>query len=34
VTHDPAAARCGTRELHLVDGRAYAVDTAAPIAER
>jgi ABC-type lipoprotein export system ATPase subunit len=24
VTHDQAAARCGTRELHLVDGRAYA----------
>ena len=25
VTHDPAAARYGTRELHLVDGRARAV---------
>jgi ABC-type lipoprotein export system ATPase subunit len=24
VTHDQAAARCGTRELHLGDGRAYA----------
>jgi ABC-type lipoprotein export system ATPase subunit len=24
VTHDQAAARCGTRELDLVDGRAYA----------
>ena len=23
VTHDQAAARCGTRELHLGDGRAY-----------
>ena len=34
VTHDQAAARYGTRELHLVDGHAYAVDTAAPIAER
>ena len=28
VTHDPAAARCGTRELHLVDGRAYAAPVA------
>jgi ABC-type lipoprotein export system ATPase subunit len=34
VTHDQTAARYGTRELHLVDGRAYAIDTAAPIAER
>lgn len=34
VTHDPAAACYGSRELHLVDGRAYAVDSAAPIAER
>ncbi|WP_409428621.1 ABC transporter ATP-binding protein [Mycobacterium sp. SMC-11] len=25
VTHDRAAARYGTREVHLVDGRAYAV---------
>ena len=25
VTHDPAAARYGTRELHLVDGRACAL---------
>jgi ABC-type lipoprotein export system ATPase subunit len=34
VTHDQAAARYGTRELHLVDGHAYGADTAAPIAER
>jgi len=34
VTHDQAAARYGTRELHLVDGHAYGVDAAAPIAER
>jgi ABC-type lipoprotein export system ATPase subunit len=34
VTHDQAAARYGSRELHLVDGRAYAIDAAAPIAER
>jgi ABC-type lipoprotein export system ATPase subunit len=33
VTHDPAAARYGSRELHLVDGRATAVDVAAPIDE-
>ena len=26
VTHDPAAVRYGTRELHLVDGRARAAD--------
>ena len=26
VTHDQAAARYGSRELHLVDGRAYAVE--------
>ena len=32
VTHDQAAARYGSRELHLVDGRAYAVDAAAPAA--
>ncbi|SBS77635.1 Lipoprotein-releasing system ATP-binding protein LolD (fragment) [uncultured Mycobacterium sp.] len=30
VTHDPAAARYGSRELHLVDGRARAVDAALP----
>jgi ABC-type lipoprotein export system ATPase subunit len=34
VTHDRAAARYGSRELHLVDGRACAVDAAAPIPER
>jgi len=34
VTHDQAAARYGTRELHLVDGHAYGADTAAPVAER
>jgi ABC-type lipoprotein export system ATPase subunit len=34
VTHDRAAARYGSRELHLVDGRACAVDTAAPTGER
>ncbi|HET7667410.1 MAG TPA: ABC transporter ATP-binding protein [Mycobacterium sp.] len=28
VTHDQAAARYGSRELHLVDGRAATVDTA------
>ena len=33
VTHDRAAAGYGSRELHLVDGRACAVDTAAPVAE-
>ena len=33
VTHDRAAARYGSRELHLVDGRANAVDAATPIAE-
>jgi len=32
VTHDQAAARYGSRELHLVDGRDYAA--VAPIAER
>jgi ABC-type lipoprotein export system ATPase subunit len=31
VTHDQAAARYGTRELHLVDGHAGEVDTAAVI---
>jgi ABC-type lipoprotein export system ATPase subunit len=34
VTHDHAAARYGSRELHLVDGRPCAVDSAASIAER
>jgi ABC-type lipoprotein export system ATPase subunit len=34
VTHDQAAARYGSRELHLVDGRACAVDAAAPAGER
>ncbi len=33
VTHDQAAARYGSRELHLVDGRACAVDTAVPVLE-
>jgi ABC-type lipoprotein export system ATPase subunit len=32
VTHDQAAARYGSRRLHLVDGRASEVDSAAPIA--
>jgi putative ABC transport system ATP-binding protein len=34
VTHDQAAAGYGSRELHLVDGRACAVDAAAPAVER
>jgi ABC-type lipoprotein export system ATPase subunit len=34
VTHDRAAARYGSRELHLVDGRACAVDADAPAMER
>ncbi|MGO9104255.1 MAG: ABC transporter ATP-binding protein [Mycobacterium sp.] len=34
VTHDRAAACYGSRELHLVDGRACAVDVAAPAGER
>jgi putative ABC transport system ATP-binding protein len=34
VTHDPAAARYGSRELRLVDGRASAVDEAAPVEEK
>jgi ABC-type lipoprotein export system ATPase subunit len=34
VTHDQAAARYGSRELHLVDGRACAVDAAAPAVDR
>jgi ABC-type lipoprotein export system ATPase subunit len=32
VTHDRAAASYGSREIHLVDGRAYAVD-ASPIGQ-
>ncbi len=31
VTHDRTAALYGTRELHLVDGHAHAVDTVAPL---
>jgi ABC-type lipoprotein export system ATPase subunit len=34
VTHDQAAVRYGTRELHLIDGRANEVEAAVPIAER
>ncbi|RDH78747.1 ABC transporter ATP-binding protein [Mycolicibacterium moriokaense] len=34
VTHDRAAARYGTRELHLVDGRACTADDATPMGER
>ena len=34
VTHDPAAARYGSRALHLVDGRASAVDTATRVDEQ
>jgi ABC-type lipoprotein export system ATPase subunit len=34
VTHDQAAARYGSRELHLVDGRAQAIDSVAPVGER
>ena len=34
VTHDQGAARYGTRELHLVDGRACANDVVATTAER
>jgi ABC-type lipoprotein export system ATPase subunit len=33
VTHDQAAAGYGTREVHLVDGRACAGDAAAPAGE-
>jgi ABC-type lipoprotein export system ATPase subunit len=33
VTHDLAAAEYGSRKLHLVDGRASAIDAAAPITE-
>jgi ABC-type lipoprotein export system ATPase subunit len=32
VTHDQAAARYGSREVHLVDGRACAIE-AAPAGE-
>ncbi|WP_163746393.1 ABC transporter ATP-binding protein [Mycolicibacterium helvum] len=31
VTHDPAAARYGTREVHLVDGRVCAADAVVPV---
>ena len=34
VTHDQEAARYGSRRLHLVDGRAFADDTATPVGER
>jgi len=34
VTHDQAAVRYGTRELHLIDGRTSEVEAAVPIAER
>ncbi len=34
VTHDPTAARYGSRELHLVDGRASAGDAATHIDEQ
>ena len=34
VTHDQAAARYGSRELHLVDGRACAADDAIPVGKR
>ena len=34
VTHDQAAARYGSRELHLVDGRACATDAVASIGDR
>jgi ABC-type lipoprotein export system ATPase subunit len=30
VTHDPAAARCGTRQLHLPDGSAYVAPAGVP----
>ena len=33
VTHDQAAAGYGSRELHLVDGRPFAVDVGAPAGE-
>ena len=34
VTHDQAAVRYGTRELHLIDGRPSEFEAAVPIAER
>ena len=34
VTHDRAAACYGSREVHLVDGRSYAINAAAPAAVR
>ncbi|MGE5697996.1 MAG: ABC transporter ATP-binding protein [Candidatus Sericytochromatia bacterium] len=34
VTHDQAAARYGSREVHLVDGRGCEIATPATIAER
>jgi ABC-type lipoprotein export system ATPase subunit len=34
VTHDEVAASYGSREVHLVDGRAAAIDVAAPVLER
>ena len=34
VTHDQAAARYGSRELHLVDGRVCAVDAVTSIGQR
>jgi ABC-type lipoprotein export system ATPase subunit len=34
VTHDQAAARYGSRQLHLVDGRACAEEAPAPVGER
>ena len=34
VTHDHVAAGYGSREVHVVDGRADAIAAAAPIAER
>jgi ABC-type lipoprotein export system ATPase subunit len=34
VTHDQAAVRYGSRELHLADGRVCAIDAAATVAER
>ena len=33
VTHDQTAACYGSREVHLVDGRACPVDVAAPVGE-
>jgi ABC-type lipoprotein export system ATPase subunit len=34
VTHDQAAVHYGTRELHLVDGRALTVDAMMPVDEQ